>query len=133
MEYIENVKRNAQKCGCSYEILEEYVPFERNAMMCLATDIYLNLRDSDAFSNAMKEQIYSGSHMIQGEWLVYEELDQCGAPVTKIKSLEELHTTLASLVETFHYSEDISLFEPFYDIFSISAVRKNWDEILGSL
>ena len=59
--YIKRVKEEAASCGCSYEVLEEYVPFERNAVMCLATDIYLNLRTSDAFSNAMKEQITAGS------------------------------------------------------------------------
>ena len=132
-DYISRVKDNARQCGCSYEILEEYVPFERNAMMCLATDIYLNLRDSDAFSNAMKEQIYSGTHMIQGEWLVYEELDQCNAPVTKIKTLDDLHLAMEQLVASFQYSDEIHLFEPIYDIFSIAAVRKNWDEILADL
>lgn len=125
-EYIIDVKNAAEKCGCSYEILEEYVPFERNSIMCLATDIYLNLRDSDAFSNAMKEQMYSGSIMIQGDWLKYKELDDCNAPVVKIKSLDELHTSLENLINEMEIKEKIQLFSPIYDIFSNEKARDNW-------
>ena len=133
MQYINNVKHAAKESGCSYEVLEEYVPFERNATMCLATDIYLQLRDSDAFSNAMKEQVYSGSYMIQGDWLIYEELDQINAPVKKIRSISELHTALIETITTINFSDKISLFEPIYNIFSMDSVRKNWDEILESV
>ena len=132
-QYVEDVKLAAEKCGCSYEILEEYVPFERNSIMCLATDIYLNLRDSDAFSNAMKEQMYSGSVMIQGSWLKYKELDDCNAPVVKIDSLSELHTALEDLARKTEIKEEIELFDPIYNIFSIESVRKNWDENLGNI
>lgn len=133
MEYIDSVKKAATSSGCSFEILEEYVPFERNATMCLATDIYLNVRDSDAFSNAMKEQIYSGSLMIQGKWLVYEELDEIGASVIKIDNIEQLHEVLNDVVENWKITDSIELFEPLYDIFSISAVRKGWDLIFEEL
>ncbi len=132
-KYVEDVKSAAAKCGCSYEILEKYVPFERNSVMCLATDIYLNLRDSDAFSNAMKEQMYSGSVMIQGSWLKYKELDDCNAPVVKIDSLNELHTALEDLASKTEIKEKIELFDPIYNIFSIESVRKNWDENFNNL
>lgn len=132
-KYIEDVKDAAQKCGCSYEILEEYVPFERNSVMCLATDIYLNLRDSDAFSNAMKEQMYSGSVMIQGSWLKYKELDDCNAPVVKINSLNELHTVLEDLVNKTEIKENIELFSPIFDIFSIPSARKSWDKVFEKI
>ena len=132
-KYIDDVKAAAEKCGCSYEILEEYVPFERNSIMCLATDIYINLRDTDAFSNAMKEQIYSGSLMIQGSWLVYEELEQIGAPVIKIDALEDLHTVLAQTVKAYQAKTEIQLFAPLYDIFSVQAVRASWDDILRDI
>lgn len=129
-DYIARVKQCAEDCGCSYEVLEEYVPFERNATMCLATDIYLQVRDSDAFSNAMKEQIYSGSFMIQGAWLIYEELEQIGAPLLKINSLDELHTALEQTLKDHPMKSEIELFEPIYDIFSVQAVRAVWDDIL---
>ena len=132
-KYVEDVKTAAEKCGCTYEVLEEYVPFERNSIMCLATDIYLNVRDSDAFSNAMKEQLYSGSVMIQGSWLKYKELDECGAPVIKIDSLDELHTALENLVNTTKIKEEIKLFQPMYDIFSIESARKSWDYNLSKV
>lgn len=132
-KYIEDVKAAAQNSGCSYEFLEEYVPFERNSVMCLATDIYLNLRDSDAFSNAMKEQMYSGSVMIQGSWLKYKELEDCKAPIFKIDSLNELHIALEKLVEKTEIKETIELFQPLYEIISIESTRKSWDKILDKI
>lgn len=131
--YIDRVKLTAQKCGCEYEILEEYVPFERNATMCLATDIYLNLRVSDAFSNAMKEQIVSGSLMIQGEWMKYIELDKMNAPVVKISKLSELHTVLEKVMREYKFSDEIKIFIPMFELFNPSSLKKEWNKIFESL
>lgn len=132
-EYIHRVKKIASSCDFPVDILEDYVPFERNAIMYLATDIYLNLRDTDAFSNAMKEQVFSGSTMIQGRWLVYEEMDECKAPVVKINSLDELSNVLSDFLATFEYSDEIKLFYPLYDIFSVAAANKSWDIVFSKI
>ncbi len=131
--YIDRVKQAAENCGCSYEVLEEYVPFERNAVMCLATDIYLNLRISDAFSNAMKEQITAGSLMIQGDWLNYIEVDEMNAPVVKISELSELHTALEKVIKEYKFKTDNEIFYPMYNIFDPDALKKEWDRIFRSL
>ena len=98
--------------GVSYEVLTDYVPFEKNAELCLATDIYIHVRKSDAFSNAMKEQIYAGSCMIQGEWLIYKELEMLKADYIKVKSLDEIHERLETLLRERTFRDDIYLFEP---------------------
>lgn len=131
--YVSEVKNIAALSGYSYEILEDYVPFERNAELSLATDIYINLRDTDAFSNAMKEQIYAGSLMIQGNWLVYDELDQIKANVIKISSIDKLHTVIPTIIHEYKIPKEHHLFEPIYNIFSIPAARKSWDKIFNSL
>lgn len=131
--YIDRVKQAAESCGCSYEALEEYVPFERNAVMCLATDIYLNLRISDAFSNAMKEQITAGSLMIQGDWLNYIEVDEMNAPVVKISELSELHTALEKVIKEYKFKTDNEIFYPMYNIFDPDALKKEWERIFRSL
>lgn len=132
-KYIAKVKGKAMACGYSYEILEDYVPFERNAELSLATDIYLNLRDTDAFSNVMKEQIYAGSLMVQGRWLVYDELDQIDANVIKIDTIEDLHNIIPSIIDKYTIPDEHHLFEPIYEIFSVSAARKSWDKILNTI
>lgn len=133
MGYIDRVKKSAKTCGCSYEILEVYVPFERNAVMCLATDIYLNLRTSDAFSNAMKEQVTAGSLMIQGSWLHYIEVDEMKAPVIKINDLSELHETLSGVLSQIELKIEHRLFMPMYNIFAPDSLKNEWDRIFKQL
>ena len=132
-DYVMHVKSLAASCGYTYDILEEYVPFERNAQLSLATDIYLNFRDTDAFSNAMKEQLYAGSLMIQGSWLVYEELDQIKANVIKIDSIIQLHEIIPSIIDNYIIPSDHQLFEPLYKIFSIESARHSWDNVLNKV
>lgn len=132
-DYIERVKQAAAECGTSYEVLEEYVPFERNAVMCLATDIYLNLRISDAFSNAMKEQVTAGSLMIQGDWLNYIEVDEMNAPVVKISDLSELHTALEKVMKNYTFKTENEIFYPMYNIFDPTSLKKEWERIFRSL
>ena len=133
LSYIDRVKQAAENCGCSYEVLEEYVPFERNAVMCLATDIYLNLRISDAFSNAMKEQITAGSLMIQGDWLNYIEVDEMNAPVIKISDLSELHSALENVISNYKDKTENEIFYPMYNIFDPDSLKKEWERIFKSL
>ncbi|MBQ5994435.1 MAG: hypothetical protein IJL63_01095 [Clostridia bacterium] len=132
-DYIERVKQAAAECGTSYEVLEEYVPFERNAVMCLATDIYLNLRISDAFSNAMKEQVTAGSLMIQGDWLNYIEVDEMNAPVVKISDLSELHTALEKVMKNYTFKTENEIFYPMYNIFDPTSLKNEWERIFRSL
>lgn len=131
--YISKVKKSASECGCEYVVLEEYVTFERNAIMSIATDIYLNLRSTDAFSNAMKEQIAAGSLMIQGSWLKYDELDEMNAPVIKIDAMNELHDTLEKVIKTYKFKDEIEIFKPLYDVFNPEHVKGEWKQIFESI
>lgn len=131
--YTARVKDAAAKCGCSYEILEQYVPFERNAVMCLATDIYINVRVSDAFSNAMKEQITAGSYMIQGDWMKYIEVDEMHAPVKKISDLSELHTALEEVLSTVEFDDENRIYMPMYEIFAPDSLKREWQAIFDSV
>ena len=133
LNYVEKVKQAAESCGCSYEALEEYVPFERNAVMCLATDIYLNLRVSDAFSNAMKEQITANSLMIQGDWLHYIEVDEMEAPVVKIGDLSELHGAIQKVMDEYDFPTENKIFYPMYNIFDPDSLKNEWTRIFRSL
>ena len=131
-EYIERVHEAAELCGCSYEILEKFVPFEISARMSLATDIYIHMRDTDAFSNALKEQVYAGAIVIQGAWLKYIELDEMGAPVIKVDSFDNLLHTLEKLLENFH-SKGKTLFEPMYALYSPVEINKQWNKIIENV
>lgn len=128
--YIERVHKAAEMCGTDCCILEEFVPFEISAQLAIATDIYLHLRDTDAFSNALKEHVFAGSHVIKGDWLKYPELDEMKASIESIPSFDSLGECLESAVEETEIKDKITLFEPIYELYSTQAVKKQWSDLM---
>lgn len=130
-EYIQRVHRAKSECDYECTILEEYVPFEVSAKLAVATDIYLHLRDSDAFSNSLKEHVYAGSTVVTGKWLKYIELEQMNAPIVSIESIEELHNILSELIGNARIADTFKLFAPMYELYSTSSVRDQWEDTVA--
>lgn len=133
INYIKKVQEVAKKCKCDIKILEEYYSFEKSAMLALATDIYLHVRDTDAFSNALKEHIYSGNIVIKGDWLIYRELDDMMAKMISIESLSDINKKLELVLDNFQLEDEIKLFDPIYELYSVKSICEQWNEIIDSL
>lgn len=132
--YIKKVEEKAQRVGCEYKILEEYFSFEKNAKLTISTDIYLHMRDTDAFSNSLKEHVYAGTRIIIGNWLKYYELEQMEAPVNYVDSFEQLPLLLEKLIlESIHEGHKKYLFSPMYVMYSQDGIQKQWCEILSKI
>lgn len=130
MEYIEMVKKQATESSIEYMILEEYFSFNKMAKLSLATDIYINLRDTDAFSNTLKEQVFSGSVVVSGSWLKYLELEKMNAPLIKIDSFKELPLLIESIINNFDDFNTIKLFQPIYQLYGTNSIRNQWSEVI---
>ena len=128
--YIERVHKAAVLSEMDCRILEKFVPIEISAQLAIATDIYLHLRDTDAFSNALKEHIFAGSHVIKGDWLKYPELDEMKACIDSIPTFDSLGECLEKAVEETKIQDKITLFEPIYELYSIQAVKKQWNDLI---
>lgn len=128
--YIDRVKKAAQESQTENVILEEFVPFEMSAQLAIATDIYLHLRDTDAFSNALKEHVYAKSYVIKGKWLKYTELADMKAQTLSLENIEDLGETLETLLDSFVPLEKIELFDPIYELYSTRAVCEQWQSII---
>lgn len=128
--YITRVKEIAAQCDFKTTVLEKYVPFEMSAKLAIATDVYLHLRDTDAFSNALKEHVYAGSYVIKGDWLLYPELEEMHAAMQSISTFDLLTETLQNVLKDFHISEEITLFAPIYELYATQAIQKQWLHII---
>lgn len=131
--YIRRVKDIAARSDFACTVLEEYVPFEMSAKLAIATDIYLHLRDTDAFSNALKEHVFAGSYVIKGDWLCYPELEEMGAKMRSIASFEELGDILNGVLKELTISPCVTLFEPIYQLYSTEAIKKQWFGVIDSV
>lgn len=131
-EYFDKVEaaKNAGKFECT--VLKEFVPFEMSAKLAIATDIYMHLRDTDAFSNALKEHVYSGSTVITGTWLKYIELEEMNAPVISISSIDELSSCLLKLIPETKIEKEFNLFDPIYDLYSTENINLQWKNVVDT-
>lgn len=130
LEYIEEVKKQAVKCDIEYKILEDYFSFNEMAKLSLATDIYMNLRETDAFSNTLKEQVYSGSTVVTGSWLNYLELEKMSAPLIKIESFNELPSLIENLIKNSDNFNSDKLFQPIYEMYGTTSIRHQWNDVI---
>lgn len=129
-EYFERVEAAKAKADFDCVILKEFVPFEMSARLAVATDIYLHLRDTDAFSNALKEHVYGGSHIITGSWLKYIELEEMNAPMTVIDSFDELNETLLEILKDFEIKKELELFSPIYELYATEKIAEQWGRVV---
>ncbi len=120
------VKDKLKNCGCEHVILEEYATFENKAAEAIATDLYFNMRDTDAFSNSLKEQVCAGSSVVIGSWLKYYELEQMNADFVYVDSFDKIPEIILNNLEN---KKDKQLFKPIYDMYSFESVKQQWESV----
>ena len=111
-------------------MLEEYATFEMKATEAIATDLYFNMRDTDAFSNSLKEQVCAGSSVVIGSWLKYYELEQMNADFIYIDSFDRIPEIILNNLEN---KKEKQFFNPIYDMYSFEAVKKQWDKVFDKV
>lgn len=131
--YLDAVQAQADAADFECVILRDFVPFEKSAQLAVATDIYLHLRDTDAFSNALKEHVYAGSRIIKGSWLKYFELEQMQASVTDIDEIDRLTDILIPMLENYSIPQQIELFDPIYRLYSTENINAQWQQVLDTV
>lgn len=129
-EYFARVEAEKEKADFDCVILKEFVPFEMSAKLAIATDIYLHLRDTDAFSNALKEHVYAGSQIIKGDWLKYIELEEMNANVTSIDDFDSLNEVIKDKLMNYKIPKEINLFDPIYDLYATENIVKAWQDVI---
>ena len=126
-QYMDDVYSALEQSGCEYTVLREYFSFEKKAAEAIATDLYLHMRDTDAFSNSLKEQVYAGTSVVIGNWLKYPELEQMDARIIWTDSFDELPKIIKKYL---NHSKEKKLFEPLYAMYSFEMVTKQWNEVI---
>lgn len=104
-QYISELKDQLGKAEIDFKILEKYMNFIDVAGLRLATDIFINMQMSDAYSSTMIEYTYCNKVIIYGKWLDYSELEKQGAHFEKINQFEELTVVLKEYINNINKSK----------------------------
>lgn len=124
--YKEEIKSALEKSRLDYLVLEEFLYEDDNAYVKLASDIMINLLETDSFSGSMQEFLYAQNHVITGSWLPYELFDKEGIVYTKIESTDELSPTLTKVLAKVDTDQiDLSVNEGIISI--LSSWKNNID------
>lgn len=129
-QYIDRVEELCDRADFDTKILSEFVPFEMSAKLAIATDVYLHMRDTDAFSNALKEHVFAGSEIIMGDWLRYIELEKMGADFVGVSSFDEMREKLETKLREYKTKDEINLFNPIFNLYSTESIIEQWKAVI---
>lgn len=91
-------QENEQR-GLDFIFLMDYLSPEKVAALRLITDLFIHIQDTDAHCFTMREFLLADTHVINGEWVSYPELEQFGLPYYLCESKETLKNVLASFLK----------------------------------
>lgn len=95
-DYIREIENLLRETQCNYRILTDFIPDSDWTDLITATDIFIHIQISDAFSSSLAEHLLAGNVVINGEWLKYDELEE--------ENIFYLPTSLEKLEFNIHYS-----------------------------
>lgn len=96
--YRETIKGILEKTNLDYIILEEFLYEDKNAYIKLASDVMINMLQTDSFSGSMQEFLYANNIVITGSWLPYQVFDEAGIYYHKIDAIIELGSKLSEVL-----------------------------------
>jgi hypothetical protein len=88
--YLGKLKQAVEELNVPTVWFLEFVEMELLTKMELATDIFINVRNTDATNGAMLEHLYVGSHVVSGAWLKYQVLYDSGIYMPKVADFHEI-------------------------------------------
>ena len=128
-EYISKVRQALDAADVHYTIIDNYIPSEEIAAIRLASDVVVNIQQTDAFSGSLQGHLYCGNVLIIGEWLNYVPLDNANVYYIKT-TVEDIQKHLASVLTNLpEYKEKCSgNHSKMASLTSWSAVLPHWAE-----
>jgi hypothetical protein len=127
--YKESIKNILQKTSLDYIVLEDFLFEDNNAYIKLASDVMINMLQTDSFSGSMQEFLYANNLVITGSWLPYEVLDNEGIFYYKIDDIYELKDKLMVILSNLNKENAIKNQQIIYSLSSWEANIKEWMEV----
>lgn len=129
--YMNKVADQLNKSNIDGRILKQFLSRDEIAMLRLATDVFINVQKTDAFSGTMQEHLFAGSVVINGNWLDYRDLDEAGVKYVKIKNFLGLTEKITDIVDNYNnYHKDIIVNRGIiWNLSSWEQVRHKWQSL----
>jgi len=127
--YRETIKKKLKMTNLDYIVLEDFLYEDKNAFIKLASDVMINMLQTDSFSGSMQEFLYANNLVITGSWLPYEVFDNEGVFYYKIDDIYELKDKLMVILSNLNKENTIKNQQIIYSLSSWEANIKEWIEV----
>lgn len=96
----EKIRNILKQTSLNYIMLEDFLYGDDNANIKLASDIMINMLETDSFSGSMQEFLYANNIIITGSWLPYKVFDDAGIQYIKLDNVNELTIIIETLIKS---------------------------------
>lgn len=100
-DYILSIKNKLVESGLKFVMIEDYLTDEKVALLRLATDIFIQVQKTDAFSGSMREHLFAKNVVLTGEWLPYQALVNDGIYFETISNLDKIGENIVNIIENY--------------------------------
>lgn len=132
IEYLQKIKKACIDLEVEIKILTDFMNENEVAHLRNLTDIMINLQITDAFSGTMKEVLYCGGVVINGNWLPYQFLKEMDVYFVEVSSIPELSIKLSDIVVNYSFYKDLCKNNSLriYNLSNWSQTIHNWKEVI---
>jgi len=90
-DYLNKLKKYIKDNGLKAIFFDKFMELDELYCLMMAADMFVFVADSDSNSGVLKEYIYLDKKVMLGEWLKYDDLQECSSqPYYPVKSMESL-------------------------------------------
>lgn len=131
-QYLDEMLTVAKKLGCDIVVLKEFMNEDTAARLRNICDVLLHAQLTDGFSASIQESLYSGSIILNGSWLPYEELPDYKDCMIEYDHIEDIPKILMDVLENYktYKSKFVSNRETLRSISSLEITTQKWNETI---
>lgn len=108
-QYKKDLLKRLNELPFKYYIYDTFLPDDQIAKIRKASDVMIQLQDTDQFSGSMQEHLYANNVVITGSWLPYETLKQYNIWFLELDKIEQLIEVLPDVLSDFdRYNKKIT-------------------------
>ncbi|MCQ2076697.1 MAG: hypothetical protein MJZ20_06660 [Bacteroidaceae bacterium] len=105
-QYKDEVRKAAGKTGIKYVMVDKYMDEDSLAKYRVLCDVMIHAQITDAFSASIQECMYSGSIIINGDWLPYEDIENYHSRVLEYSEINQIPQVLRYAIENYQTLKD---------------------------
>lgn len=134
VEYKCEIKKTLNESGLKFRTVDSFLSDTDIAMWRKASDIFIQVQKTDAFSGSMQESLFCGNIVITGSWLPYQDLKERGILFFEVDAVEEVGKKLKYILNNYNdlpkEVESKNTAEKFKEGFWKNSIR-GWYDVLN--